>query len=104
MPITVRKRASDGEVPQKQKPFQPERPSVRVVKASSKVVPPAPKPQALESEFLTVRQVAERLQVSDRQVWRWIEVGELLATRLGRSVRIHIDDFRAFWAARREVR
>ena len=78
--------------------------TVRMVKASSKPAPPAPKPQTTGGEFLTVRQVAERLQVSDRQVWRWIETGELLPTRFGRSVRIHIDDFRAFWAARREVR
>lgn len=78
--------------------------TVRVVKASSKPAPLALKPQTSGGEFLTVRQVADRLQVSDRQVWRWIETGELLATRFGRSVRIHIDDFRAFWAARREVR
>lgn len=104
MPITVRKKASDGDAPQKQKPFQPETPPVRVAEASSKPAPLALKPQTSGGEFLTVRQVADRLQVSDRQVWRWIETGELLATRFGRSVRIHIDDFRAFWAARREVR
>jgi|GEM_PF-4131426 len=57
-----------------------------------------------EAVYLTVSQVAEHLQLSARQVRRFIESGELIATRLGRSVRIHRNDLNAFCALRRDVR
>ena len=43
-----------------------------------------------ESEpLLTVPQAAEYLQVSDRTIWRYIEIGQIEAKRLGpRMVRI----------------
>ena len=47
-------------------------------------------------EFLTVTQVALILQVSPRQVYRWIDGGQLPAVRLGRIVRIHRADLNAF--------
>lgn len=39
--------------------------------------------------LLTVGQVAERLQVSPRTVWRLIHDGRLPAVRIGRAVRLH---------------
>ena len=47
-------------------------------------------------EFLTVAQVANILQVSPRQVYRWVDGGQLPAIRLGRIVRIHRSDLNAF--------
>jgi excisionase family DNA binding protein len=41
--------------------------------------------------LLTVRQVAQRLQVSSRTVWRLIRDERLGAVRIGRSVRVHPD-------------
>ena len=41
--------------------------------------------------LLTVGQVAERLQVSPRTVWRLIHDGRLPAVRIGRAVRLHPD-------------
>lgn len=51
----------------------------------------------------TVQQVAETLQVSDKQVRRWIASGDLVAHRLGRQLRIADADLRAFVAQRRIV-
>jgi excisionase family DNA binding protein len=46
-----------------------------------------------------IRQVADRCQTSERQVWRWIAEGKLKAVRLGpRCIRVwdsEIDRFRA---------
>jgi excisionase family DNA binding protein len=42
----------------------------------------------LEGSWYTVRDVAERLKVSERTVRRWIAVGMLRANKFGRSVRI----------------
>jgi excisionase family DNA binding protein len=52
--------------------------------------------------FSTVAEVAERLGVSDRTVYRWIANGELVAHRLGGSVRISEADLELFLAARRD--
>ena len=49
-----------------------------------------------EPSFRTISQVAEELQVSERQVRRWIEDGRLRAIRLGRLVRISPDEFARF--------
>ena len=38
--------------------------------------------------YLTVREVASRLRVSDLTVRRWVWAGKLPATRIGRMVRI----------------
>lgn len=51
----------------------------------------------------TVQQVAETLQVSTKQVRRWIAAGDLVAHRLGRQLRIADADLRAFVAHRRIV-
>jgi len=39
-------------------------------------------------EYLTVRQVAQRLQVHENTVLRWLQVGVLKAQRYGRLWRI----------------
>jgi excisionase family DNA binding protein len=44
-------------------------------------------PRAATS-FLTIREVAERLKVSQRTVRRWIDQGYLQVIKLGRTVRI----------------
>jgi excisionase family DNA binding protein len=42
---------------------------------------------------MTPQQVADCAQVSLRTVRRWIAEGELRVVRLGRSVRVHPNDF-----------
>ena len=42
--------------------------------------------------LLTVRDVAQRLQFSEREVRRWIATGKLATRRFGRSVRIAEED------------
>lgn len=48
------------------------------------------------TRFYTVAQVAELLAVSTRSVRRWIAVGELLAHKFGRRVRIADADLHGF--------
>jgi excisionase family DNA binding protein len=50
----------------------------------------------LPEKFYTVPQVAERLGVSARSVWRWIDRKDLTAHRLGRSVRISETSLQAY--------
>ena len=47
-----------------------------------------PHEQRPATSFLTIREVAERLKVSERTVRRWIDQGYLQVIRLGRTVRI----------------
>jgi excisionase family DNA binding protein len=51
--------------------------------------------------FLSVRDVATRLAVAERTVWRWIKSGALRAHRIGKVVRISAEDFAAFMAIHR---
>jgi excisionase family DNA binding protein len=46
---------------------------------------------APDDHLLTVSQVAKKLQVSTRTVWRLIDDERLRVARIGRSVRIHPD-------------
>ena len=55
-----------------------------------------------EIRFLTIAEVAERLRVSTRTVRRWIDVGYLVAHRVGGVVRIAESDLRVFLALHRE--
>jgi excisionase family DNA binding protein len=50
--------------------------------------------------FLTPREVAEALRVSDMTVYRLIKSGELRALRIGKSFRISEEDFEAYLADR----
>lgn len=49
---------------------------------------PATRPQPL----LSVRDIADRLKLSQRTVRRWIERGDLPAHRFGSAVRVSEDD------------
>jgi excisionase family DNA binding protein len=52
--------------------------------------------------YLTVSQVADRLQVSQRQVRRWLSDGSIGATRLGpHAIRIADNDLAHFLVTRR---
>lgn len=51
--------------------------------------------------FLTTRQAALELQVSERTVRRWIQCGELAAHQFGPLIRISREDFDAFLKVRR---
>jgi len=59
--------------------------------------PRSPTPENL----LTVSDVAARLALSKKSIYRLIETGELKAVRFGNTVRIHPDDLRAFINERR---
>ena len=50
----------------------------------------------LKLPFLTIRNVAERLQISERTIHRLISGDELTVVRVGRSVRISEDALLAF--------
>jgi excisionase family DNA binding protein len=50
--------------------------------------------------FLTPREVAEALRVSDMTVYRLIKSGELRALRIGKSYRVSEEDFDAYLADR----
>ena len=50
--------------------------------------------------FLTPREVAEALRVSDMTVYRLIKSGELRALRIGNSYRISAEDFDAYLSDR----
>jgi excisionase family DNA binding protein len=51
--------------------------------------------------FLTVREVAEELKVSEQSVRRWIKNGELHAYKVGHDWRIASSDLWEFLKARR---
>lgn len=38
------------------------------------------------NNFLTIKEIAEKLKVSQRQVYRWIEAGKLKTFKLGKKV------------------
>ena len=50
----------------------------------------------MEEKFFTPAQVAERLQVVERTIYRWIEAGELHAVKLGRVWRIQESSLQEF--------
>lgn len=54
------------------------------------------------TQFFTIAEVAERLDVSTRTVRRWIRSGDLVAHRFGGVVRIAESDLRSFLAAHRD--
>lgn len=64
---------------------------------------PAPGVSHLSSSagLMTVRQVADYLAVSERQIRRWITTGMMAVHRLGRAVRISQPDLALFLARHR---
>ena len=53
--------------------------------------------------LLTLKQAADTLQVSTKTVRRWIDVGDLVAHRLGGKLRISEADLQTFIRRRREA-
>lgn len=51
--------------------------------------------------FLTILDLADQLQVSDKTVRRWIKSGELVAHKLGDQYRISEADLELFLRSRR---
>lgn len=47
-------------------------------------------------QLLSVGEVAERLSVSVRTVWRLIKSGSLRARKIGAATRVAVDDLREF--------
>ena len=62
-----------------------------------------PKMRPTDSKFLTIPQVAEELQVSERTVWRWIKDKELIVHRHGRWTRVHCDELGRFLKLARDA-
>jgi excisionase family DNA binding protein len=56
---------------------------------------------AAEERFLSLEDVAERLQVSDRTVRRWVKDGKLAAYKPGREWRIRPRDLEDFLESRK---
>ncbi len=61
------------------------------------------KTKSSDLEFLTIPQVAARLQVSKRSVWRWISDKELIVHRHGRWTRVHVDELERFLKLARDA-
>jgi excisionase family DNA binding protein len=57
-----------------------------------------PQPNTPPVLTLTYREAAESLQVSSRSVWSLVKSGELIAVRIGRSVRIPLTELHAYLA------
>jgi excisionase family DNA binding protein len=55
----------------------------------------------VDERYLTLPEVAERLKVSRRTVYRWIKSGDLDAYQLSREYRITERDLKAFLEAHR---
>lgn len=56
-------------------------------------------------ECFTIQEVAEKLQVSQRTIWRWIGNGTMTAARFSKSVvRIHEDEIEKFFAQGKTVK
>lgn len=49
-----------------------------------------------EPRYYTIKDIAERLRVSERHVRRLIERGDLVATRFGGSVRVSETDLQTY--------
>jgi excisionase family DNA binding protein len=59
--------------------------------------------QIVEETYYTLREVAEKLRVSRRTVYRWVQAKELPAYRLGGEFRITERDLERFLEARRTL-
>ena len=47
----------------------------------------------MSTTFLTIQETAQRLKVSTRKIRRWIKQGDLLAIKIGKTVRILEKEF-----------
>lgn len=57
----------------------------------------------LPHRLLTIQDVADILQVSQRSVRRWIDAGDLVAHRIGRQWRVGQGDLETFIKLRRQA-
>ena len=57
--------------------------------------------QAVDERYLTVPEVAERLNVSRHSIYRWVKDGYLSAYRLGHELRITESALQRFLEERR---
>ena len=57
--------------------------------------------QLVEEAYYTLAEIAQRLKVSYRTVYRWVQAGELPAYKLGTEWRVAESDLRAFLQARK---
>ena len=55
------------------------------------------------SDYYTVLEVAEKLNVSDQAVYKWCRTGKLPSYKFEKCVRIHADDLDEFCKERRKV-
>jgi excisionase family DNA binding protein len=46
----------------------------------------------MSTQWETVKQYAERMQLNEHTVWRLIRAGKIKAIHVGRSIRINTDD------------
>jgi len=65
-------------------------------------VPDHIKPDAGNARFLKIQEVAARLQLSPRTIYRLVDDGQLPVYRIGRSVRICLTDLAQFMRAKRD--
>jgi excisionase family DNA binding protein len=59
---------------------------------------------AVEETYYTLSEIAEKLKVSYRTVYRWVQAGELSAYKLKGEYRITERDLKEFLEARRTTR
>jgi len=52
--------------------------------------------QLVEENYYTLKDIAERLQVSYRTVYRWVRAGKLPAYKFGTEWRVKESDLREF--------
>lgn len=50
----------------------------------------------MESKFMTVKEVAELLQLNKMTIYRYIQAGKLTAYKVGKDLRIKKEDFDKF--------
>jgi excisionase family DNA binding protein len=60
--------------------------------------------QTVEETYYTLQEVANKLKVSRRTVYRWVQAKELPAYRLGGEFRITERDLERFLDARRTLK
>ena len=57
--------------------------------------------QVVDETYYTLAEIAQRLKVSYRTVYRWVQAGELSAYKLGSEWRVAESDLQAFLEARK---
>ena len=57
--------------------------------------------QVVNETYYTLAEIAEKLKVSYRTAYRWVQAGELSAYKLGSDWRVAESDLQAFLQARK---